>query len=185
MALGETVKSTGMESASARAVPIALSKWFVAHDDAGDTAATAAELLHPFSEASSNVHWILVPEFATRLYIRGRTTSTLATVTTNPVVRIYGASHDPADAASTATATKIMRLDNADAAAAGITLTFVASRAGMLNDGTNYFTNYMPATLGWTSGYATGGAKYIGVLVETAAVLVTDVAHPIEVMFLS
>lgn len=185
MALADTNKSTGMPTPLGGAAPIPLSVWHVAHADAGDTAATSAELLHPFSEASSNVSWLKVPAYATRMYIRGRTTSTLATVTTNPVVRIYGASLDPADSASTATTTKVMRLDNVDANAAGVTLVFVASRAGMLNDGTNYYTNYLPSSLGWTSGYPTNGCAYVAVLVETAANLVTDVAHAIEVMFLS
>lgn len=184
MAIGSTITATGLGATRGNEIAYALSAIFTANDDLR-TAQSAANLLHPFGITDSTFHWVKVPDLATRFYVRASTTSTLATVTTSPIVRIYGCIMDPADSGSTATTAKMLRLDSYDANATGTTLTLVASRTGMQNDGTNYFSNVAPTTISFTGGYPTQGCRYVGVLCETAANIATSVAVTGDVIFMA
>lgn len=182
MAVGATINSAGMPDPMGGALPLPLASVVTANDDAR-TAQSAGDLLNPFLIDDSVFHWVKVPQQATRFYIRGRTASTLASVTTDPIVQIYGSILDPADAGSTNVTAKMFRLDNADWAATGVTLDLVASGTGQHTDATNKYTDVVPSTVGWTGGYPTMGMAYIGIAVATAAVLSSDVAVAVEVFF--
>lgn len=183
MAVGATIKSAAMPDPKGDALPLPLACIVDANDDAR-TAQAAGDLLNPFLIDDSVFHWVKVPQAATRFYIRGRTASTLASVTTDPIVQIWGTILDPADGVSTAITCKPFRLDNADVAATGVTLDLVASGTGLQTDGTNFYTDVLPSTVGWTGGYPTMGFAYIGIPVATAAVLSSNVAVAVEVIFM-
>lgn len=152
------------------------SGWTVANADL-QTADSATNLLKPQLATRAAVRWIEVPQTATRVLIRGRNMAAMsATGTPAAVVRIIGVSGGAPDRTLASTATTspwsttpggtngydgFMRLDNADAGAAGVTLTFATT--GNLEDGTYEYTDLPDLT-----GYDLKGCSHVSVLVETA-----------------
>ena len=180
MAIGALVKGGANNDYSAVVIPSSLKGvWTTAHDDS-ETAQSATELLYPASIDDSGFHWIEVPHCASRVLVRAVMTKT-ATVTTSPVVRVVGAYGTVASDGSFATdgTAQFLRLDNVDANAVGVTLTLVSSGASLLQDATYAYSD--PPTL---EGYDLRGAKYVGILVETAANLSAGTV-PVQVLLLN
>lgn len=109
------------------------------------TAATATELLNPFSYSTASAsRWVRRGANSTRAYFYARMDAT-ATFTTSPIVQIYGAL--PADDATADAAFlrpltssipndgtwKAVRLDNTSWTAAGVTLTLAAAATATQN----------------------------------------------------
>lgn len=139
------------------------SQWFTLHADLEQTADAGAVLIAPFTSTNSGLRLVPVPAGATRLLIRAKYT-TAGTAPTNPVVRIMGLdAHSTAGTLDTTT-TGILRLDNADNAAAGKTLTMTV--ATDIGDGTNSYTN-----TSILDGIDLQGCAAVLALVETAAAL--------------
>lgn len=145
--------------------------WVVAHDDLSATAESSTVLMRPGSYSNTSVHPIRIHDAATRVTLRARYDDAVSTVTTSPIVRVYGV-YGNDDAVSSAgvideTKASLVRLDNADSNAAGITLTLeTAASAGCLNDGTYLYSNELASSL---DGIDLRGAKWLLVLTETAA----------------
>lgn len=117
--------------------------------NAESTAASAPELLAPFSFAGSNAQWCRRGENITRGYFYCRFTAS-ATVTTDPIIRIYGAIPLDPEAADADNITgaipndgtwRAIRLDNADWNAAGLTLDLVTSGSTLNNDATYAYSD--------------------------------------------
>lgn len=119
-----------------------------------ETAASAAELLAPFSYATAGKsRWNRKGSGITRAFIYARYTAA-GVVTTDPVIRIYGAipTNDTTAALEETTSGvkssipndgtwKGVRLDNSDWNAAGLTLDLVTSGAGCNNDATYAYSD--------------------------------------------
>lgn len=152
--------------------------WVVANSDA-KTAQSAADLLAPLGCTDSAVRWVRVPSAASAVVIRARYPSTATTFSTSPVVRVYGVYGDTGDSpAANDGAVPIMRIDAASATASGLTVPVAAAASSLANGSVRYSG---PTSL---VGLDCKCATYIGVFVETAAVLGSgsgDVV--IEVMF--
>lgn len=155
--------------------------WSTIHGDA-KTAQSGAEILAPFSITSSNVNWVVVPEGATRAIFRVSYASTATTVSTSPVIVVFGL-YNPVDitaAPANDGTSVVMRLDNVAPAAAGITLTATGAAAD-LNDGS--LRKGQPHSL---TPMDCLGAKRIAVAVQTALALSAGSgAATVEVMFLN
>ena len=144
--------------------------------DAEVSAASAAELLAPFSYATAGAsRWIKRGVGISRAYFYARMDAT-ATYTTSPVIRVFGAFPVTEAVASTDDVTpvtssiandgtwKAVRLDVADFNAAGLTLTLVASGSTLNNDATYAYSDE-------TSEIDLQDCRYFLVLIETAAVI--------------
>jgi hypothetical protein len=168
-----TVTKGGAEIASGSITYPASVKgsWVIAHDNLSATAESATVLMRPSSYSNTNVHPIYIHDGATRVTLMARYDDAVSTVTTSPVIRVYGV-YGPDDAVSAAgvideTKATVRRLDNADSNAAGITLTLeTAASAGCINDGTYLYSNELASSL---DGIDLRGAKWLLVLTETAA----------------
>lgn len=140
------------------------SEWVKVHDDLEATADSAAELLRPLSTDSTTAHAFYCP-YATRLLLRVKY-PVAATVSTNPIVRLYGIWPGPGTAHDAPLADdgtfRVMRLDNVDNNAAGVTITI--STGTDIRD-TTYGYSDCPSL----DGYDLKGAPMALVLVETAA----------------
>jgi len=149
--------------------------WFVCHDNL-EAAAETTGLLQPFGITTSSFHWVKVPDGATRVLVRARNDAAATTFTTSPVVRIIGMDGVPTDAGSfsgtagNANFGEPTRLDNADANAAGVTLTLAATTN--LEDASYEYGD--PPDL---TGYDLKGCSYVGMVVETAANVTGGAAH--------
>lgn len=136
--------------------------WTQAHTDA-EQANTAGELLNPGSVSSAYVVPVVVSQ-GTRLRIMARI-AYAATVTTSPVVRVYGADQVPNSSGAFPTGTLFHRIDAENFTDTGTTVTLAAA-ASAQNDGTTYaWSSPLPVSTGWDM----LGAKAVIVLVETAA----------------
>ena len=136
--------------------------WTQVHTDA-EQANTAGELLAPISVASTYVVPAIVTQ-GTRLRMIARI-AYAATVTTSPVVRIYGADQIPNSAGTFPTGTIFHRIDSENFTDTGFTMTLAAA-ASAQNDGATYaWASALPVSTGWDM----LGAKAIIVLIETAA----------------
>lgn len=145
--------------------------WVQCHDNIEATADAASVLLKPWNSAKTSFHWVRVPELATRLLVRGKVDAAATTISTAPVVWIVGAhGGDPStttnnftDTPGATTFAKYTRLDNADQDATGITLTLCVTTQGM-EDASYVYGN--PYNL---DGFDLKGARYVGLMVATAA----------------
>lgn len=155
--------------------------WTTINGDA-KTAQSTAELIAPFSITASAVNWVAVPDNATRAVFRVSYASTATTVSTSPVIRVFGL-FNPTDitAAPANDGTSVpMRIDNVSPSAGGVTLTCTAA-ATDINDGAA--RKGQPHSL---TGMDCMGAKRIAALVETALALSAGSgAATVEVMFLN
>lgn len=155
------------------------SGWVVANEDL-ETADTA-ELLSPANITRATFHWVKRPASARRVLLRGRNNAAATTVTTSPIVQIWGAYSDPDSAGAfsntptAASGTNFMRLDNADSGATGLTLTLAAT--GNLEDALFEYGD-LEATTG-LAGLDCKNARYIGMLVSTAANVTGGAAHAV------
>lgn len=161
--------------------------WVVVNDDA-ETAQSSTDLLRPAAIDDSTFHWCKVGDGATRCLVRARQ-AVAATVTTSPVIRVFGAygtsiagdgSWPNTSAAAVAGDPKFLRLDNVDWNAAGLTLTLVTSGTGLNRDNDYAYTDVMPDL----TGIDLKGCQWVGVAVETAA-NVSAGTVPIEILFLN
>lgn len=165
MAIGTFVSANPAQSGPNVTVASVKGSWITANDDA-ETAQSATDLLVPAGIDDSVFHWIVVGPGATRALIRARALVG-ATVTTDPVVRLigaYGKINADGSFANDGTV-KFLRLDNADANAAGLTLDLISSGANTLRDATYQYSDVLPSL----DGVDLKGAHYVGVAVETAA----------------
>jgi len=136
--------------------------WTQVHTDA-EQVNTAGELLNPASVSSAFVIPGIVTQ-GTRLRIVARI-AYAATVTTSPVVRIFGASEQPNSSGAFPTGTIFHRIDADAFTDTGTTITLAAA-ASAQNDGATYaYSSVLPVLSGWDM----LGAKAVIVLIETAA----------------
>jgi hypothetical protein len=138
--------------------------WVQVHTDA-EQVNSAAELLNPGSVSSTYVIPGIVTQ-GTRMMIRARI-AYAATVTTSPVVRIFGADQIPNSSGVFPAGTIFHRIDADADTTAGTTITLVAA-ASAQNDGATYaYSSAFPVTS--SIGYQLRGARAIIVLINTAA----------------
>ena len=137
--------------------------WTQVHTDA-EQANTAGQLLNPGSVSTAFVVPAIVSQ-GTRLRIIARTNYAVATVTTSPVVRIFGADQSPDSAGAFPTGTIFHRIDAENFNDTGLTLTLDVA-ANVQNDGATYcWSSPQPVS----TGFDMLGAKAVLVLIETAA----------------
>lgn len=183
MAIGALRRANTVTEAGPIVYPAsAKATWITANDDA-ETAQSAGDLLAPAAIDDSVFHWVKVGPGVTRVLIRARQ-AIAATVTTSPVVRVYGLWSDDEEVSGAfdtdgTGGVRCLRLDNADANASGVTLTLVTSGTGLMQDSAYAYTDV--PTL---DGYDLKGAPFVGVAVETAA-NVNSGTVPIEVLFVN
>lgn len=170
-------------------------QWVQCHDNLEATAESATVLLKPWSAATSSLHWVKVPDGATRILIRAKNDAAATTFTTDARVRMFGAFtvgtgtkvDSAVDAANGFSGTpgdanfaEFLRLDSADANANGQTLVLTAT--GNLEDASFEYSD--PPDL---TGYDLKGAQYVGMLPDTAANVTGGAAHGVygELIFLN
>lgn len=163
---------SGALSSGTLSVPTSVqSDWVVAHQALTATdAAEGTALLRPFTFAGTSVMILEVSPHVTRFIPRARYPQA-STLTTNAVVRFYGVNGiGPVQSAAGVWSfaddgtNEALRLDNADANAAGIT--FTLSATADLRDTTFAYTD--PPDL---TGYDLKGARWLLCLPETKAVI--------------
>lgn len=133
------------------------------------TAESAGVLLRPLSATSSYIVPLRVT-VGTRIKFRMKYTAA-ATVTTNPVVRLYAMCGELSSGVFNDDGTVFTeRLDNADANAAG--LTFTSATGSQLRDTAYEYTDTYPTDL---TAYDMQGAWYVFGLIETAAAITAGV----------
>lgn len=153
--------------------------WSTINSDA-KTAQSAANLISPLACTDAAVYWVKVPDRATRAVFRTKFASTLTSMTTQAVVRVYGIDTDLTTAPLTDGTQKPMRLDNASPSATGVTLT-ITGAATDISDGTNRYGQ--PHSL---TGLDCMGSRFIACFIETAAVINAGSGTiSVEVMFLN
>ena len=136
--------------------------WTQVHTDA-EQVNTAGQLLNPGSVSTAFVIPGIVTQ-GTRLRIIARI-AYAATVTTSPVVRIFGADKVPDSTGAFPTDTIFHRIDADAFTDTGTTITLAAA-ASAQNDGATYaYSSVLPVLSGWDM----LGAKAVIVLIETAA----------------
>lgn len=137
--------------------------WSTANSDA-ETAQSAGEILRPLSATASTIVWLRVHPSVTRVLMRLRY-DTGATYTTAPVVRLFGVFFPDAIQANAFAddgTVHVMRIDNVDSGAAGITIAGDATND--IRDTTYKYTD--PTTF---DGYDLRGASHVAAFIETAA----------------
>lgn len=145
-------------------------QWVTLHGNLSDTAESATVLLRPATYASAFVYPMRIHAAATRISIMARYKQGTSTVTTSPVVRIYGiwgadSVVTPAGVISDDGTAIIRRLDNGSSNNAGITLTLTtAAAADKIRDTTYRYSDEYDIT-----GVDLRGAKWLLALTETAA----------------
>lgn len=137
--------------------------WTQVHTDA-ERVNSGAQLLNPGSVSNAYVIPAIVSQ-GTRLRIIARTNYAVATVTTSPVVRIYGANDVPNSSGAFPAGTIFHRIDSENFADTGLTLTLDVA-ANVQNDGATYcWSSPQPVS----TGFDMLGAKAVVVLIQTAA----------------
>lgn len=135
--------------------------WSTIITDLEATAETTA-LLRPQSAVSTYITPVVLGGNCTRFLVRARYTDS-ATITTNPVVRIYGGYYDVREAGLVDDGTKhCLRLDNVDSDATGLTVTM--DEDDDLRDTTYAYSDCVPDL----DGIDAKGAWFIWALIETA-----------------
>lgn len=146
-------------------------EWMVLHANLTTAAESATELLRPsVTTLNAGTRLLRVTGACKGIMLRARYDPTITTVTTAPVVRIYGITGDELATAGVlddAGLNPPERLDASTAAAAGLTFTPVALAAGNLRDGTYAYTDIV--TVSGSPFIDCRGAKWIMALTETAA----------------
>lgn len=137
-------------------------KWTQVHTDA-EQVNTSAELRNPRSVSSTYVIPGIVSQ-GTRLRIMARTNFAVATITTSPVVRIFGADQVPDSTGAFPSGTIFHRIDAENYNDTGVTVT-LSLAASSQNDGTYCWSSQVPVS----TGFDMLGAKAVLVLIETAA----------------
>lgn len=140
-------------------------QWTTLISNVEATAESATVLLRPLSATSSYIVPLRVGGSCTRFFARMKSTAGGA-VATSPVIRfygLYGSVYAGTGAFVDDDTTYSLRLDNADANAAGVTVT--ASIAAQLRDANYEYTDIVPDLDGWDL----MGCDYLIALIETAA----------------
>lgn len=161
-------------------------KWIVCHDNLEATAETAAVLLKPYSAVTTTLHWVKVPDGATRVMIRAKNDAAATTFTTSPAVVIMGAYGTPNDAGefsgtvADAHYARFLRLDTADSNGAAVTLTLAAT-------GNQEDASFEYSDVPTLDGYDLKGCDYVAMLVQTAANVTGGALNGVygELMFLN
>lgn len=165
------VNANGAAGGAMPTIPTSVvGNWVTCHTDLEDTAESAADLLNPTSATvNATVVPIRIGQNVSKVLLRSRRPAA-ATITTSPVVRIYGLyctdavanTIDQAGTLPTDGTCIPIRLDNIDSGAAGVTITLDATND--INDGTYKYSDVISLTP-----IDLLGARYLMVLVETAA----------------
>lgn len=165
-----TFKVGSLSPAGGAIVNIASSQgsWVVAHDDLEASADSAANMLKPWNISKASMHWVKIPEGATRVWVRARMDATASVVTTSPIVKLMGANGtlDATNATFSGTSTaasfaQFTRVDDsADDAGSGQTLTLATT--GLLEDASYEYSNKKGP-------YDCVGCSHVAILVATAA----------------
>lgn len=175
MAIGSLYKAGILPgSVQVTAPGSALSAWTTAYDDAETV---TGQTLNHTAITDSVFHWVEVPSGCTRVLVRAKY-AVGATVTTSPIIYVVGGwgPLNENGSAPTDGTFRTMRLDTTDSNGTGITLTLVSSGTGQIVDGTYAYSD--PPSL---DGYDLKGAKYVGIVVATAA-NVNSGTVPIEIL---
>lgn len=169
--MGVEVKlGCGLESGAITYPASVKAQWTTVHGNLSDTAESAAVLLRPATYASAFVYPARIHHGATRISIMARYKQATSTVTTSPVVRIYGiwgadSVVTPAGVISDDGTAIIRRIDTGSSNGAGITLTLTtAAAADKMRDTTYRYSDEYDIT-----GVDLRGAKWLLALTETAA----------------
>lgn len=197
MAIGSMVSAGAYKGACAPMVPSSVKgRWIICNDDLEQTVPAAP--LNPAGITDASIHWVKVPDWASKVLLSARMTKA-ATVTTSPVVRLVGAYpssigatlNQPPDPFSFINdngsfpndgTIRFMRLDLADSDGTGITLTLTSSGAGMMIDAASTAKAYAdPPTI---TPYDLLGAWYVTMIPVTAANVDTGLVTG-ELMFLN
>lgn len=165
------IKNDGIQSVALAAPKATV---IVAHADA-TVAQSATELRRPLSITSNNPSAIKIGAGVRSIALRARYNAATTGVTTNPIVRVYAAEDGAVNEGSGtfndtgADGAKFWRIDSATAGGVGQTLT--CSYANDIYDTAFFYS--VPVSFATTFGQTgdVGGAKYIIVVIETAAVL--------------
>jgi len=173
MALGEN-RAVNPGITDSTTMVSAKGSWVTANSDL-TVAHVTADFQNPQSVDDSSVHWVQVGRAASSLLLRMRYATTVTSIGTAPVVRVYGAWTPNGDAArdiasgfsvtpTDANYAYFMRLDNADNDDAVGGLTFTLDHTHDIDDGTTSYSD--PPTL---TPLDLMGAEWVAVLVQTAA----------------
>lgn len=172
-------------------------QWVQVNDDL-ETADTA-NLLKPWNITRTTFHWAEVPQWATRVLVRARIDLAATTFTTSPVVRMVGAHLRNVDTqtgdnsvklnqafsgtSTDANSAAFLRLDAAAANAAGVTLSVASAKTTMFIDTAGYIYCDPPDL----TGYDVKGSRYVGMMVETAAVVTGGASNGVfgDILFLN
>jgi len=133
-------------------------EWVQVHDNLNATAISSSVLLNPGSYSSTDIHPLII-NVGTKLRVMAKFPTATSTVTTQPIVRIYGANQVPDSSGVYPTGTVFWRLDGSTWTATNLTVTMEASSANRQTDGTSAYTT--PYS---NDGYALLGAKSVLVL---------------------
>ena len=143
--------------------------WQTAIVDASASAQSGTDLLRPLAVTSTNINIVRLSPALTRVQLRLSYPTTVTAVATQPIVRVYGvdgpdsALGGTADWTETTAGLSVMRLDNVDANAAGLTLSIGLVAADLrVNDTLLSDPNSLTPI-------DTLGHKWLVVLLQTAA----------------
>ena len=152
--------------------------WITIHDDISSTitAETSTVLARPLTATTASIHIARMTPGCTRFLPRVKYLQAARVATTHPVVRFFGIYGLDPGATPTSFADdgtiELIRLDNDDNVAAGLTLT-------VTNTGTEATSNFRDTTYRYSNvkpdrdGIDAKGATHILALVETAGVVST------------
>ena len=157
------------------------SEWIVAYDDATTTITPVAEAAL-FIIDTPEFHWTPVPEGATLIRARARTTTAASTFTTQPVVEIWGLTQGGVphrlDQSDQDSATQVtLNLDSS--ATTGVVIDGTGVVSG--EDGNRYGDIAAPSGL---AGWDLQGVSYVGLLPLTAADVKDSGSAPLPVPLL-
>lgn len=181
MSFNTVTPRQGIQTGSAQIVIAGAgkSKWFVANTSL-QTVNTNVLLNLGHATAYTTVIPIEVGNGVTRCWIRGVVPATATTFTTDPVVKLVASDGEVGDGTGIP-----WRIDTDDQDAAGITIDFAASTT-VFTASVGGVSSYCTDVLGGSSGYDLRGARYLYVLVSTAAVITdgaSDVTAAAYVLF--
>lgn len=180
MAIGQIASGSANAPGGQVAQSSVQSGWVVANTDL-QTADTAA-LLKPYLITRAAFSWVRVPFSCTRVLLKGRNLATMsATGTPGAVVRVIVARGTPDSSGGfsgvpgNAAFAVFDRVDNVDANAAGVTLTFATTTN--MEDTVYEYTDPVDLT-----GVDLKAGSFVGMLVETACAVTGSAA--VDGMFL-
>lgn len=162
--------------------------WQVCHTDLEAAAETTA-LVQPLGTTNAGVLWVKVPDGAVRAQFRVRYGSG-ATVTTSPVLRVFGFSGVPsADEGSTlafslGAATPVSFPERLDTVANSTGTTITLDGTNDVRDGTYQWSQPMSSPLDGNPWIDLRGNRWVAALVETAA-NVSGIIAQCEIKFLN